>query len=484
MGVNMLFKLTAIDTDQNWLEFIKSTFVNDNIEILLESQEDEAIYRIPAYKPNVVMLSVKDIGRNVYEFIRTCKSIDPHISIIILAENSTAKDAIDIMKCGVFDYVNKPLNEKDLRDVVEKALNCSIMNCRVKFHGNKNPIVLRSVDEDIMIGSSRAMMDIWKRIGLIAGSESTVLILGESGTGKELLARAIHMNSSRKNRLFLAINCAAIPETLMESELFGHEQGAFTDAQCKRIGKFELCGDGTILLDEIGELSWASQSKLLRVLEQQSFERIGGNKQIKTDVRLIATTSRDLEIAIKEKKFRLDLYYRLNVVAFRLPALRERTEDISLLIKLFINKFCKEHGKPEKLVSPKLMQALKLHPWEGNIRELKNIINRAVVVSKNEFLDVEDFAPLRLKVHSVNKIMVTEKDDWYDNFKKMLEPDFDLICDKYKGMINKKILYEAEKAILHLSLKRYHANESRTAKALGISRTTLRDKMKKYALPD
>jgi two-component system, NtrC family, nitrogen regulation response regulator GlnG len=475
----MFFKLLVIDNDQSWLRFVKGVFARDDIEILLEPQESRATQRVLADKPNIVMLTIQEVNERLQQFITETKKADPRLAIIIAAKKSTVKDAIEAMKFGAFDYVTKPLNDRELRDVVEKALSCSIMCRRVRYANNPAEIRKKG-HEDIMIGSSGVMMDIWKRVGLIADSDSTVLILGESGTGKELLARAVYLNSLRSGRPFLAINCAAIPETLMESELFGHEQGAFTDAHARRIGKFEECHTGTLLLDEIGDLSLPNQSKLLRVLEQQSFERVGGNKPIKTDVRLIATTSVDLEAAVREKRFRLDLYHRLSVVLFRVPPLRERVEDIPLLVKLFVETFCRDHGKLEKMVSPKLMQALKLHRWEGNIRELKNMVNRAVILSKSELLDLEDF-PQLTELRSCKGVIATARDDCYGTFKDILEPDLEEICVKYNGRVNKQIMYGVEKALILLVMERCKDNESLAAKMMGISRNTLRYKLKQYS---
>jgi two-component system, NtrC family, nitrogen regulation response regulator GlnG len=475
----MFFKFLVVDSDQSWLHLVKGVFAHDDIEVLLESQVGRATQRVLTDKPNIVMLAIDEVNERLHDFIRETKEVDPRLAIIIVTTKSTVNDAIEAMKYGAFDYVTKPLTERELRDVVEKALSCSIMCRRVRYANNQAEL-RKKVHEDIMIGSSRVMMDIWKRVGLIAGSDSTVLILGESGTGKELLARAVYLNSLRHGRPFLAINCAAIPENLMESELFGHEQGAFTDAHSRRIGKFEECHAGTLLLDEIGDLSMANQSKLLRVLEQQTFERVGGNKPIKTDVRLIATTSVDLETAVREKKFRLDLYHRLSVVVFRVPPLCERIEDIPLLVKLFIETFCREHGKPEKMVSPKLMQALKLHRWEGNIRELKNMINRAVILSKSELLDLEDF-PQLAQIRSCKGVVSKARDDCYGTFKDILEPDLEEICVKYNGRVNKQIMFGVEKALILLVMERCKDNESLAAKMMGISRNTLRYKLKLYS---
>lgn len=238
--------------------------------------------------------------------------------------HKTTQNAIEAMKFGAYDYVTKPFDTNKLRSSVQKALECNLLNRKVRYTKDTNQLKLEEDADDIMIGSSAEMIEIWKMVGKVADSDATVLIQGESGTGKELLARAIYDNSRRKNRPFLAVNCAAMPEALLESELFGHEKGAFTDAYARRIGKFEQCNGGTIFLDEIGEMSPANQGKLLRVLECQEFERVGGNDTIRVDVRIIAATNKSLVTSVKEKTFRMDLFYRLRVVNFFLPPLKDR----------------------------------------------------------------------------------------------------------------------------------------------------------------
>jgi DNA-binding NtrC family response regulator len=332
-----------------------------------------------------------------------------------------------------------------------------------------------------MIGASPEMIEIWKMVGQVADSHATVLIQGESGTGKELLARAIYNNSRRRNRPFLAVNCAAIPEALLESELFGHEKGAFTDAHARRIGKFEQCNGGTLFLDEIGEMSLANQSKLLRVLEGQAFERVGGNETITVDVRIIAATNRSLVNAVKAHEFRMDLFYRLRVVSFFLPALRERAEDIPLLVDLFIKKYSVQYGKNIKGVAPEALQLLVCHPWGGNIRELKNIINSAAVFCKGDILMPDDFSSLLPK--PLNQVKLGDsQDDYYAIFWGMLEPVFEGICTKSRGAVYESVNMGLEKALVHMAMEKTGSNQVMAAKLLGISRNTLRDRLDRYKL--
>jgi DNA-binding NtrC family response regulator len=315
----------------------------------------------------------------------------------------------------------------------------------------------------------------------VANSDATVLIQGESGTGKELLARAIYMNSSRRQRHFLAVNCAALPETLLDSEMFGHEKGAFTDAHTRRIGKFEQCNGGSIFLDEIGEMSLANQGKLLRVLENQEFERVGGSETITVDVRVIAASNRNLAAAVKEKKFRLDLYYRLRVVSFELPPLRERLEDIPLLAELFLIRFCRRYGKEIKSISAEALELLLNHPWEGNVRELQNAVNSATVLCDSELLLPEHFSTI---VKSDAARAETEpfdaEDDCSAMFRNVLEPHFDAICRKYRASVYENINLGLEKALVGLALARCQQNQVLAAKMLGISRNTLRDRIDRF----
>jgi DNA-binding NtrC family response regulator len=387
------------------------------------------------------------------------------------------------MKLGAYDYLTKPFDMAKLKAVVGKAVECNLLSRKVRYSKELETPADGEADTDIMIGSSPEMVEIWKMVGKVADSDATVLIQGESGTGKELLARAIYNNSRRRNRPFLAVNCAALPENLLESELFGHEKGAFTDAHTRRIGKFEQCNGGTIFLDEVGEMSPANQGKLLRVLENQEFERVGGNETIKVDVRVIAATNRSLVNAVKEKIFRIDLFYRLRVVSFYLPPLRERVEDIPLLANLFLGMFSKKYGREIKGIAPDAMDILVSQQWEGNIRELKNVINSATVFCKSEMLMAEDFASSFGEMNVGRNIDLNGiVDDYYAVFWSLLEPIFDKVCLKNRGAVYDNVNMGLEKALIHMAMEKSSQNQVLAAKLLGISRNTLRDRLERYRL--
>ncbi|MDD2541452.1 MAG: sigma-54 dependent transcriptional regulator, partial [Desulfuromonadaceae bacterium] len=370
-----------------------------------------------------------------------------------------------------------------LKDMTQKILESSALIRKVRYASNPDQLQEKDGDADIMIGSSPEMFEIWKMVGKIADSDASVLIQGESGTGKELLAKAIYNNSGRKNKPFLAVNCAAIPDNLIESELFGHEKGAFTDAYSRRIGKFEQCNGGTMFLDEIGEMSLASQGKLLRVLEGQEFERVGGNETIKVDVRIIAATNRSLVGAVKEKKFRVDLFYRLKVVYFYLPNLHERREDIPVLVDLFIRQFSKIHGKKVKGISSESLDLLMAHPWEGNIRELKNAINTMIIMCKEDVITPEDIETgIEIKKMGTKTVPQIRGEDIHSMFTQIFEPVFDKICLRYKGTIYDQVTIGMEMALIGMALQKNDNNKVLTAKILGISRNTLRERIERYNL--
>ncbi len=365
----------------------------------------------------------------------------------------------------------------------DDAVILEMLTRKVRYTGDRDQLPDDDSDTDVMIGSSPEMIEIWKMVGKVADSDATVLIQGESGTGKELLARAIFSNSKRRNRSFIPVNCAAMPENLLESELFGHEKGAFTDAHTRRIGKFEQCNGGTIFLDEIGEMSLANQGKLLRVLEGQEFERVGGNEPIKVDVRIVAATNRSLVNAVKEKTFRMDLLYRLRIISFYLPTLRERMEDIPLLIDLFLRQFSRKYGKTIKGVALETLDLLISHPWEGNIRELKNTLSSAIVLCKGDIIMPEDIASLGGTGKQFAELTAPECEDDYNSiFTHILEPVFDKICLKHKGVIYDHFTMGLEKALIGMALHKHDNNQVLAAKMLGISRNTLRDRVERFNL--
>ncbi len=441
----------------------------------------EGMRHISSHHPNVILYDMCLPGMTGIQFLFEAKKIDHAVSIIMTTTCGNVSDTIETMKHGAFDYLIKPPDLQLFQLVIRKALECSILNRRVHYIPNSTHLDKSDLGEDLMIGSSPKMMEIWKLIGKIADNDATVLIQGESGTGKELLAKAIYSHSNRNTKPFLAINCAATPETLLEAELFGHEKGAFTDAHQRRIGKFEHCNGGTILLDEIGEMSLLSQSKLLRVLENQEFERIGGNEPIRTDVRVIAATNANLEEAVHQKLFRLDLYHRLKGVNITLPPLRERPEDIPILIDLFCRIFSLKHGKQIKGVSTKARDYLLQCRWEGNIRELKNVIGSAAALAQGEILRREDIVSVST-AQAAPAIPNLEENSYYAYFMRLLEPKIesshpDNIEDLYQN-----VSQGLEKATIELALKKSCHNQVLTAKMLGISRNTLRSRIVRYNL--
>jgi DNA-binding NtrC family response regulator len=473
----------VIDDDPAIGKMLSTVMAGTEFDLLSETDSGEAYNRLMAERPHVAIIDINMPGKNGFQLLAEVKKTDPGMSIIMATGRQSTQSAIEAMKHGAYDYITKPFDIKKLKGIILKAIESTQLNRKVRYTRDRDQLQVDDQGEDIMIGSSPEMIEIWKMVGKVSGSDTTVLIQGESGTGKELLARAVYNYSPRCNKPFLAVNCAALPETLLESELFGHEKGAFTDAHSRRIGKFEQCNGGTLFLDEVGEMSLANQGKLLRVLEAQEFERVGGNETIKVDVRIIAATNRSLLQQVKDKTFRLDLFYRLRVVNFFLPPLRERQEDLPLLVDLFIAKFRKKFNKQINGIAPEAMQMIYQHPWEGNIRELKNVINSAVVFCKGEVLTPEDFATFLEAKAGFKEIDFEEMgDDYYAVFSQLLEPIFDSICSKSKGTIFENINMGLEKALIQMTMDKMSNNQVLAAKLLGISRNTLRDRLERYKI--
>jgi DNA-binding NtrC family response regulator len=338
----------------------------------------EGLAAIRAARPDVVLLDLglpDRSGLEVYEDIRT---VDARLPVIFVTMAKGADAAIEAMKRGAFNYIYKPIDLVQLETVVRDAISAG--------HQMRTPVGMRQTAAEVaedgaLFGACPAMLEVYKEIGRVAQQDVTVLVTGESGTGKELVARAIYQHSARSAAPFLALNCAAIPENLLESELFGHERGAFTGADRRRIGKFEQCSGGTILLDEVGDMPLALQAKVLRLLQEQAFERVGGNETVRTDVRLIAATHHDLEQLVAQGKFRLDLFYRLGVFAIHLPPLRERGDDLPMLALQYVRRFSRELGREVREIAPETMERLRAYRWPGNIRELQSVLKQAVLRS-------------------------------------------------------------------------------------------------------
>ena len=374
-------KLLLIDDEADVQYSFRRIFNTPDIELTTAASGEEGLKLIPKIQPDLVIMDVRMGGITGLETLRRLRQSNAKLPVIMMTAYGTTQTAIEAMKLGAYDYLLKPFDVPKLKQLIATALKAARDMKQVVSY---QPL-LESEDYELgIVGRSEAMQNVFKLIGQLAASDATALITGESGTGKELVARAIYHHSQRSDKPFLAINCAAIPENLLESELFGHERGAFTGATMQRAGKFEQCNGGTIFLDEIGDMTPATQTKILRVLQSGTFERVGGNQPIQVDVRVIAATNQPLEQAVAAKEFREDLFYRLNVVRIQIPPLRDRREDIPLLVNYFLKKFAQNQSQPPKSISPQTIKALEEFRWPGNVRELENVIQRALVVAKGE----------------------------------------------------------------------------------------------------
>ncbi len=369
-------KILIIDDEKDVHYSFSRLLEAEPLQVLSAESGDEGLKLLKQQPADVVVMDIRMGNQNGLETLKLIRQFNPKQVVIMMTAYGTSQTAIEAMKLGAYDYVLKPFDISQLKQLLARALDAA--------KTMKEPVVLPNKPipnetHQTIVGNSGAMQNVYKTVGQVAPTSATVLITGESGTGKELVARAIYQNSTRSNKLFIAINCAAIPENLLESELFGHERGAFTGAMNQRIGKFELGDGGTIFLDEIGEMPVTTQTKILRVLQEGEFSRLGNNDSIKTDVRLITATNKNLQQAVVKGEFREDLFYRLNVVSVHLPSLRERMEDIPILINYFLQKHRSKHPSGPVQISDNALEIFKAHNWPGNVRELENVVQRAMV---------------------------------------------------------------------------------------------------------
>src|SRR5882757_4936186 len=348
---------------------------------------EEGVAAVKRSPPDVVLLDNRMTGMTGLETLQHIRAANPKQLVILMTAYGTAQTAIEAMKFGAFDYVVKPFDPPKLLALVESALRTQ---ADIRSAGGVLPVINSEDHKEGIVGTSDPMQQVFKIIGQVAASDVTVMITGESGTGKELVARSIHRHSHRSGKPFVAVNCSAIPENLIESELFGHERGAFTGATAQRLGKFEVCDGGTIFLDEIGDMTPATQTKILRVLQEGEIQRVGSSETLKVNVRVIAATNKDLEALVKDKEFREDLYYRLNVVRLRLPPLRERVEDVPQIVDYFIQSMAKAKKTRARKVSPEALAILCRHNWPGNVRELENMIYRSAVIAQSDTILPKD----------------------------------------------------------------------------------------------
>jgi DNA-binding NtrC family response regulator len=423
-------------------------------EILQAGDGDEGLEVFRKEEPDLVLLDVVLPGTDGLAVLQTLRMERKVTPVIMLTGTKSVKTAVDAMKLGAADYLSKPFDVDELRIVIDRTLNSSDLEQEVKHL--RAQVVQRYAFHNL-IGKSEGMQDIYSKIEQVADSRTTVLITGESGTGKELVAKALHYNSSRRDRPFVALNCAALPETLIESELFGHEKGSFTDATARRTGQFELAHTGTLFLDEIGDLSAVTQAKLLRVIQEREFTRIGGTQPIKVDVRIVAATNKNLDELVRKGQFREDLYYRINVISLYLPPLRERSEDIPLLAQHFLEKRVEEEKRSRIEFSKEALELLTRYTWPGNVRELENFVEQAFIWSQHAAEITPEHLPTSIKSDSRST---------------------SLRDDTLAGRMSlEKAVMEFEREIILDALKRTNYVQTHAANLLGISRRMLKYRM-------
>jgi DNA-binding NtrC family response regulator len=445
-------RILIVDDELSVRESLK-LILQDQYKILMANDAKEALVLFERETPHLVLLDIILPEMDGITVLKRIREMDATVPVIMLTATRMVKTAVEAMKLGATDYLSKPFEIEELKLIIEKAITAKDLEQEVKYLRSE---ITRRYSFKSIIGKSREMQEVYAKIEQIADTRTTVLITGESGTGKELVARALHYNSTRKERPFIAINCAALPETLIESELFGHERGAFTDAQVRKVGQFELADNGTLFLDEVADLSLATQAKLLRVLQEKEFTRVGGTRTIRVDVRLIAATNKNLDQALKQGSLREDLYYRINVVPIHLPPLRERKEDLPLLVNHFLAKKAEEEGHSSKQMSPEAMTLMMNYDWPGNVRELQNIIEQMMTLCPNSMILSEDLP---------------------DHFRKQLK-SMTLKEQALSGKISfERAVAEFERDIILEALKKTRYVQTHAADLLGISRRILKYKM-------
>ena len=464
--------LLLIDDDAVFVpEQVRQAFPAPEYRVAVADNGGYGIELVRRSAPDVVLLDLHLPDRPGLDVYRSIRAIDARLPVIFITTAKTAEAAIEAVKHGAFDYLHKPLDLDQLQRVVSEALEVARLRVPVRLAETPS-----HPDADgAMLGASPRMLDIYKAIGRVAAQDVTVLVTGESGTGKEIVARAIYQHSARSQAPFLALNCAAIPENLLESELFGHERGAFTGADRRRVGKFEQCNGGTVLLDEIGDMPLALQAKILRLLQDQTFERLGGNETIRTDVRLIASTHRDLRVRAAEDKFRPDLYYRLGVFTIHLPPLRDRLEDLPILVQHYLRRFSVELGREVREIAPDALARLRAYSWPGNIRELQSVLRQGLLRASGTVL-LAAFLP-ELPGASGNTRLATGSDAAFDleRFIRLrLGPTTnDLAADTHR---------EVDRLLMTLALEYTHGNHREASRVLGISRQTMRVRLRALGL--
>ena len=446
--------ILVVDDEESICQSLSGILADEGHEVITAASGEEALRVVEEDLPGLVLLDIWLPGIDGIEVLKSIKAAHPQVLVVMMSGHGTIETAVKATKLGAFDFIEKPLSLEKVILVVNHALELLRLE-------EENLLLKQKVSHEYeLTGESAPIQDLKEMIAIVAPTNAWILIMGENGTGKELVARSIHRQSKRAQKPFIEVNCAAIPEDLIESELFGHEKGAFTGATAMKRGKFDLANEGTIFLDEVADMSLKAQAKVLRILQEKKFERVGGNKLIPTDVRVLAATNKDLEKEMEEGRFRQDLYYRLNVIPLRVAPLRDRKEDIPLLADRFLKDFALKEGEPEKRVTDEVIACLMAHQWPGNVRELKNIIERLVIMSPSDVIAKCDLSPLFEEVKV--DLAALALDSSADSFREAKQ-DF-------------------ERQYIVRKLREYDGNISRTAEAIGLERSNLHKKIKSYGL--
>ncbi len=462
-------RILLIEDDPAVVVTLRRVLSDEGHEVTVETRGDSGLATAQQADFDAVVTDMKLPGLSGMDLVRELHTLRPRLPIILITAHGTTETAIEATKSGAYDYLLKPFEIPELLELVERAVSSRRLM--------SEPVGLGAAAEsrDALIGSSRGMQAIYKEIGRIASKPVNVLIRGETGTGKDLIARAIYQHSNRAKAPFIAINCAAIPETLLESELFGHERGAFTGAESRRIGRFEQADHGTIFLDEIGDMTPGTQAKLLRVLQEKTIQRLGGKETISVDVRVIAATHRDLESAIRKQQFREDLYYRLSVVVITLPPLRDRNEDIPELVRFFLRKYAAEFGVENPSIHADAMEKLQAQNWPGNVRELENIARKVLLQAQGYTIGLEHVkAALKTGVNPGDAAVLSLR-QYVDR----------LLVSAQQGELSDahaRLLTEAERQLFSRAIEMARGNQAKAARWVGVSRLTMREKLIQFGL--
>jgi nitrogen regulation protein NR(I) len=473
--------ILIVDDDEGLIHFLGRFFSKLDKDVSSCTDGSSALKTISGEQFDLILIDYKMPGLNGLDTLKEIRNIQVKTPVIIMTAYGTTETAIEAMKLGAYDYLLKPFDRDELKQVATDALEVNrLMKEVVSLPANLSAAPAAPKNNVRIVGNHKKMQEVYKLIGQVTEKNVTILITGESGTGKELVAKAIYHHSKRKNGPFLTINCAAIPDTLFESELFGYERGAFTGAERTHIGKFERCDGGTIFFDEIGDMSLSTQAKVLRVLQEGEFERLGGSKSIKVDVRVLAATNKNLAEGVEAGEFREDLFWRLKIISIALPPLRDRAEDIPELAEYFLGRFKEEYRKSIRNLSETSLEKLRSHSWPGNVRELENCMKRAMLLCSGDVIQEEH---IKLEMEKEESLAPRNHEQLIDHLRDKLDdliPDILRLSDR---KVHANIIELVEEMLISRALRECGNNQVKAAMMLGISRNTLRHRIKKYSMP-